>query len=357
MSLIKELVDGQSGTFVYLVAQLNKGVTAKGSPYLSMVLQDRSGEIEAKLWNAKPEQLAHYKAGMVLQFNGEVLSHNKQLQMRINDCRIVDPSTVNPADFVKEGDIPRRELKQRMFNGEVLSHNKQLQMRINDCRIVDPSTVNPADFVKEGDIPRRELKQRIDALIATIKNPICHTLILKVMERFQSDFYAYPAASRNHHDFVGGLATHVLRMMEIGDFLASLYPLLNRDLLLSGILMHDIGKCIELSGPVITEYTMEGKLLGHISIMQAIVDEIAKENQLEGEEIILIRHMILSHHGEYEFGSPVLPMIPEAEILHYIDNIDARIQSMGKALNQVEAGEFTARIFALENRSFYKSKI
>ena len=310
MSLIKELVDGQSGTFVYLVAQLNKGVTAKGSPYLSMVLQDRSGEIEAKLWNAKPEQLAHYKAGMVLQ-----------------------------------------------FNGEVLSHNKQLQMRINDCRIVDPSTVNPADFVKEGDIPRRELKQRIDALIATIKNPICHTLILKVMERFQSDFYAYPAASRNHHDFVGGLATHVLRMMEIGDFLAGLYPVLNRDLLLSGILMHDIGKCIELSGPVITEYTMEGKLLGHISIMQAIVDEIAKENQLEGEEIILIRHMILSHHGEYEFGSPVLPMIPEAEILHYIDNIDARIQSMGKALNQVEAGEFTARIFALENRSFYKSKI
>lgn len=310
MSLIKELVDGQNGTFVYLVAQLNKGVTAKGSPYLSMVLQDRSGEIEAKLWNAKPEQLAHYKAGMVLQ-----------------------------------------------FNGEVLSHNKQLQMRINDCRIVDPSTVNPADFVKEGDIPRRELKQRIDALIATIKNPICHTLILKVMERFQSDFYAYPAASRNHHDFVGGLATHVLRMMEIGDFLAGLYPLLNRDLLLSGILMHDIGKCIELSGPVITEYTMEGKLLGHISIMQAIVDEIAKENQLEGEEIILIRHMILSHHGEYEFGSPVLPMIPEAEILHYIDNIDARIQSMGKALNQVEAGEFTARIFALENRSFYKSKI
>ena len=201
------------------------------------------------------------------------------------------------------------------------------------------------------------MKQRIDALIATIKNPICHTLILKVMERFQSDFYAYPAASRNHHDFVGGLATHVLRMMEIGDFLAGLYPLLNRDLLLSGILMHDIGKCIELSGPVITEYTMEGKLLGHISIMQAIVDEIAKENQLEGEEIILIRHMILSHHGEYEFGSPVLPMIPEAEILHYIDNIDARIQSMGKALNQVEAGEFTARIFALENRSFYKSKI
>lgn len=310
MSLIKELVDGQNGTFVYLIAQLNKGVTAKGSPYLSMTLQDKSGEIEAKLWNAKPEQLNHYKAGMVLQ-----------------------------------------------FNGEVLSHNKQLQMRINDCRIVDPATVNPADFVKEGDIPRRELKNRIDHLIETIQNPTCHLLILKVMERFQTDFYAYPAASRNHHDFVGGLATHVLRMMEIGDFLAGLYPLLNRDLLLTGILMHDIGKCIELSGPVITEYTMEGKLLGHISIMQTIVDEIAKENHLEGEEIILIRHMILSHHGEYEFGSPVLPMIPEAEILHYIDNIDARIQSMSKALNQIEAGEFTSRIFALENRSFYKSKI
>ncbi|MGN1344170.1 MAG: HD domain-containing protein, partial [Traorella sp.] len=121
--------------------------------------------------------------------------------------------------------------------------------------------------------------------------------------------------------------------------------------------LHDIGKCEELSGPVITEYTIEGRLLGHISIMQAIVMQVAKENHLEGEEVMLVRHMILAHHGEYEYGSPVLPMIPEAEILHYIDNIDARMNVFSKIYDGVEDGEFTPRQFALENRAFYKSKL
>ncbi|MEG0290377.1 MAG: HD domain-containing protein, partial [Erysipelotrichaceae bacterium] len=126
---------------------------------------------------------------------------------------------------------------------------------------------------------------------------------------------------------------------------------------IGGVLVHDLGKLIELSGPVITEYTLEGKLLGHISIMQAKLTSVAKEQKIEGEEVTLLRHMILSHHGVYEYGSPVLPMIPEAEILYFIDNMDARMNTMEKALNQVEPGEFTPRIFALENRMFYKSKL
>ena len=146
-------------------------------------------------------------------------------------------------------------------------------------------------------------------------------------------------------------------MLKLANDMCDLYPMLNRDLLISGVVLHDVGKCIELSGPVITEYTLSGKLLGHISIMQAIVSEVAKENEIEGEEVLLVRHMILSHHGEYEFGSPVLPLIPEAEMLHYIDNIDARMNSLQKALETIEEGEFTPRIFAMENRSFYKSTI
>ncbi len=307
---INELMDGDTGSFTYLIKEITKGVTSKGAPYLSLVLQDKTGTIDAKLWSAKPEQIASFKAGMILQ-----------------------------------------------FNGEVLSHNKQLQMRVNECRIIERSSVNLIDFVREGDIPRSQLKKEIEEIIHSFENPTLKRLLECVMERYEKDFYAYPAASKLHHDFVGGLATHVWGMLKLAKAVCDCYPLLNRELLYTGVILHDIGKCRELSGPVITEYTTEGKLLGHISIMQAEVDAIAKENGLEGEEIMLVRHMILSHHGEYEFGSPVLPMIPEAEILHYIDNMDARMNVLVKAYDGIEPGDFTPRIFAMENRSFYKSKL
>lgn len=307
---INELMDGDTGSFTYLIKEITKGVTSKGAPYLSLVLQDKTGTIDAKLWSAKPEQIASFKAGMILQ-----------------------------------------------FNGEVLSHNKQLQMRVNECRIIERNSVNLIDFVREGDIPRSQLKKEIEEIIHSFENPTLKRLLECVMERYEKDFYAYPAASKLHHDFVGGLATHVWGMLKLAKAVCDCYPLLNRELLYTGVILHDIGKCKELSGPVITEYTTEGKLLGHISIMQAEVDAIAKENGLEGEEIMLVRHMILSHHGEYEFGSPVLPMIPEAEILHYIDNMDARMNVLVKAYDGIEPGDFTPRIFAMENRSFYKSKL
>ena len=163
---------------------------------------------------------------------------------------------------------------------------------------------------------------------------------------------------KNHHDFVGGLATHVLGMLDLAEMLAAQYPILNRDLLVSGVFLHDLGKLQELSGAIVPSYTMEGRLLGHISLFQAEVAKIAASLGIEDcEEVTLVRHMILSHHGVYEYGSPVLPMIPEAEVLHLIDNLDARMNTIEKALNATEEGAFTPRIFALENRSLYKSKI
>jgi 3'-5' exoribonuclease len=145
-------------------------------------------------------------------------------------------------------------------------------------------------------------------------------------------------------------------MLRIANSICDLYPMLNRDLLVAGILVHDMGKMVELTDGLVPEYTMEGKLLGHISIMQAKVAKVAEELEIEDESVLLLRHMILSHHGEYEFGSPVLPMIPEAEVLHMIDNLDARMEMMRKAMDSVQEGEFTARIFSLENRMFYKAK-
>ncbi|MCI8270711.1 MAG: HD domain-containing protein [Erysipelotrichaceae bacterium] len=307
---IHELLDGDKLSVTVLLSTVNKGVTNKGAPYLSIVLQDKSGTMDAKFWNVSESQLALYKPGMVAEVSGDVLSHNKQLQFRINSIHVLDRSTLDLSEFVQASPIPRAQLKEEIME-----------------------------------------------MVASIRNDVIRKIVEEILAEYETDFFAYPAASKNHHNFVGGLATHVLGMLKLAEDVCALYPMLHRDLLLGGVLLHDIGKLVELSGPVITEYTMEGKLLGHISIMQAKVAQVADRLQLEGEEVILLRHMVLSHHGHYDYGSPVLPMLPEAEMLYFIDNMDARMNSLQKAIDPIEEGEFTPRIFSLENRSFYKSKL
>lgn len=306
---IHELQDGDKLRIKLLISQVNKGVTNKGAPYLSMVLQDKSGTIDAKYWNVSEEYLDAYKPGMICEFGVDVISHNKQLQIRIQNISILNR---------KDEDL--------------------------------------AEYVRSSSIPKTQLKEEIYGAIDTMKNAIYRNLTTALLEDCDLDFFAYPAASRIHHDFVGGLATHVLGMMKLGEYFATLYPMLDRDLLISGIIVHDIGKLTELSGPVITEYTLEGKLLGHISIMQAKIAQKAEQLGYSGEEVTLLKHMVLAHHGEYEYGSPVLPMVPEAEMLHYIDNIDARMNILDKEFVKTQSGDFTQRIFAMENRSFYKAK-
>ena len=307
---IAELTDGYRGDIIVLLLQVNKGVTAKGAPYLSFQLQDKTGNMDAKYWNVSEELLYAYKPGMLVKINGDVLNHQKHLQYRVNHIDILN---------AEEYDIE--------------------------------------DFVKSGPIAKNDLKKEIQAYVDSMRNETIKTITQAFLDEYDKDFYMYPAAMKNHHDFVSGLATHVLGMLHIGEACCKQYPLLHRDLLLAGIILHDLGKLIELSGAVVTDYTKEGKLLGHISIMQGMIDEKAKALSLDGEEILLLRHMILSHHGKYDFGSPVLPMIPEAEVLFLIDNIDARMQTMDKTLKAVEPGDFSGRVFALENRFLYRSTL
>lgn len=305
---IKDLQDGDKLKIKLLISQINKGVTNKGAPYLSLVLQDNTGAMDAKYWNVEESQLELYKAGMICEFTVDILSHNKQLQIRVQSIEIL--------------------------------HRKEEDL---------------SEYVRSSTIPKAQLKEEVYATIENMQNEVYKNITKAVVDEFEKDFFTYPAASRIHHDFVGGLATHVCGMLKLGNYFCDLYPLLDRDLLLSGIIVHDIGKLFELSGPVITEYTLEGKLLGHISIMHAKLSEKADTLGYEGEEVTLLRHMILSHHGEYEYGSPVLPLLPEAEMLHYIDNIDARMNILDKEFVKTQKGEFTQKIFALENRTFYKA--
>ena len=202
-----------------------------------------------------------------------------------------------------------------------------------------------------------EMIEQLMSYVKRISNTKLYVIVKHLMEKNIEALKIYPAASRNHHECVSGLAYHTLSMLKLADSMLDIYPSLNADLMYAGILLHDLGKTVELSGPVVPTYTLEGKMLGHISIAQAMVYEAAKELNIEGEEVVLLQHLILSHHGKNEFGSPVLPQIKEAEMIYLIDNIDARMNMFDKALDQVEPGEYSKRVFALENRTIYKPKM
>lgn len=307
---ISSFVEGEKIQTSLLITQMNRGITNSGAPYLSFVLQDQSGSIDAKLWDAKDELLSGVEAGKVV-----------------------------------------------LVSAEVLKYRNALQLRIYSLTKLEDNQFNPSDYVMATDLSLEFMQKRIHETLLSMQDVVYRDVCTSIIEDLHEKLYSYPAAAKNHHDFVGGLATHMISMLDLGEAFCTLYPMLNRDLLLAGILLHDLGKIDELSGPILTEYTVEGKLVGHISIMQSKVAEKAKAlGYQDSEQVTLMRHMILSHHGEYEFGSPVLPMVMEAEMLTFIDNVDARMNMFAKALESVKPGEWTPRIFPLENRSFYKPK-
>lgn len=306
---INELQDGERIWLDVLLNDVSRGITNKGAPYLNFVIQDKTGTMEAKYWNVSEADLHLYKSGMYVKLKGDVISYKDQLQMRV--LQLQDDSAA-----------------------------------AHDVR----------DYVRSAPMDRAQMKAQIQAHLAAIQNHDIKKVCEAVHQEHERDFYDYPAAAKNHHDFAGGLAAHVLGMMELAQQMCVIYPLLDQDLLIAGVFLHDIGKLTELSGPIATEYTVEGKLLGHISIMQAELSKICERLHISDETAVLLRHMVLSHHGEYAYGSPVLPMLPEAEVLHIIDNLDARMNALSKAFDRTKAGEFTNRIFSMENRSFYKVK-
>lgn len=187
-----------------------------------------------------------------------------------------------------------------------------------------------------------------------MENPTIQRIVRAFIKKYQEELLIYPAASKNHHAYTSGLLHHIVSMLQLGKQIKVLYPQLNKDLLYAGIILHDLGKIQELSGVVTTTYTTEGKLLGHIPIMVEEIGEIARELKVEGEEILILKHLVLSHHGKAEWGSPTPPLVQEAEMLHFIDLIDAKMNILDRALNQIQPGEFTDRLFPMENRSFYK---
>ena len=193
-------------------------------------------------------------------------------------------------------------------------------------------------------------------MIFKIENPIWQRIVRSLYAKYDKEFYSYPAAKTNHHAFETGLSYHTATMVRLADAISDIYPQLNKSLLYAGIMLHDLAKVLELSGPDQTEYTVRGNLIGHISLIDSEITKTVMELGIDDtkEEVVLLRHVILSHHGLLEYGSPVRPRIMEAEIIHMIDNLDASMMMMSTALALVDKGEMTNKIFAMDNRSFYK---
>lgn len=307
MNPIKELYDGEHVYSQYLVSQSNRCVNSKGKPYLNLTLQDRTGEISAKKWEIEEGDLEVFTAGNIVAVEGEVLSYNGFLQMKVLSGELIPLEDVDASRFVPVAPVPLEELEAKLKNY--------------------------VQSLAEGDLK---------------------TLTAYLIKKFYKKYVDYPAASRNHHNFAHGLLFHSLSMADDAEALSKLYPSLNRDILVAGALLHDIGKTIELSGPVSTRYTTEGKLLGHISIMQAEIRMAAKELKMEGEIPMLLEHMVLSHHGKAEYGSPVPPLTREAIALSMIDDFDARMVMVDKAYEGVKPGEFTQKSFPLGDIALYK---
>ncbi len=304
---INEFESGNTIEATLLVKSVNQGVTNKGSAYLSLVFQDSSGLIDAKLWDASEALIQEMKPGNIYDVRANVIHYKNVNQLKIES------------------------------------------LKLNE-------TYDITNLLRSSSFSKEELQAEIKSYIELIKHPHVHKIVVELLKEYHESYFEFPAAMSNHHNYVRGLSEHVVTMLRSAKALASIYTFLNTDLLYAGIILHDLGKLIELSGPIATTYTLEGNLLGHISIVVGKMEKIIDKFNLDSEVVLLLKHVVLAHHGKLEFGSPVLPQIPEAEIIHYIDNIDARMNAIRQAFEPLDAGNFTPRIFALENRSFYKAK-
>ena len=198
---------------------------------------------------------------------------------------------------------------------------------------------------------------RVWQLVESMEDDDYRAIATMMLQRREQDFRSIPAAKSVHHGFVGGLLMHTANMLEQADFLSRLYgSTINRSLLLAGTLLHDFGKMKEFSFSelgLVTEYSTEGQLLGHLVIGAEWVAAAARKLGIPEEKSLLLRHLILSHHGEPEFGAAVVPVCMESELLHLIDKIDSRVEIYRKAFEEVPVGAFSSRIFALEHRVYH----
>ncbi|EJF00942.1 3'-5' exoribonuclease YhaM family protein [Liquorilactobacillus mali] len=294
-----------------LIKSADVRIAKNGNKFIAFMFADSSGEISAKFWDASDNDIASFVPGKIVFVKGkrEVYQGNPQVKI----------------------------FKMRLANEQ------------------EPNNVN--SFVKKAPVSVDDMEDEFNATLFEITNANWNRIVRYLLTEYHDQFFSYPAAKKNHHAFAGGLAFHTISMLRLAHAVVKEYDNINAPLLYAGTILHDLGKVIELSGPVATQYTLAGNLLGHIVLIDEQIIKAADKLKidLESEDMILLRHMILSHHGLLEYGSPVQPHILEAEVLHQIDQLDASIQMLKGTLEHTEPGTFSERIFGMDGRNFYRS--
>jgi 3'-5' exoribonuclease len=292
---VEQLGDGEAIEEVFLVVDKQLRANRNGNLYLQLELRDRTGSMSARLWNAGEHVFRSFDVGDFLLVKGKV----------------------------------------QLFQGA-------LQMILSHLDRVETEKLDLTDFLPHTDQDVGKLLERLRAILMKLGNPHLRALVecFLMDDDFVRRFCQAPAGVRNHHAYVGGLLEHVVTLLDAADRLLPLYPDLDRDLLLMGVFLHDVGKVRELSYDRAFAYTDEGQLIGHLIIgVEMLNEKAARVPDLTSEpfppELLLrLKHMILSHHGTYEFGSPKLPMTPEAIALHHLDNLDAKVHSFTRDIRE-----------------------
>lgn len=247
--------------------------------------------------------------------------------------------------------------------GVVQVYREKLQVKVIRIRkTTEQDGVNITDFVRSAPVEADKLLTVITKAIESITKDDIKSIVNFCFEKVKDKMQTSPAAKSHHHAYYGGLAYHIVRMLELGEFICRQRPFLNSDLIKAGIILHDIAKPLEMISEygMVTDYSNQGKLIGHISMASNWITEasIKLGIDLESSTVMVLQHLVLSHHNLAEWGSPVQPQLPEAVALHYIDALDAKLQMVEDMLQTTaENEEWTAAIRGLENKSIYRLKL
>ena len=304
------------GFFLVLAKQQRMSKTNK--PYLNLILGDKTGQLEGRVWEPGDPRIAKdFNKGDIVKARGCASRFDDRLQMKVDQLRLALPTEVDKTDM----------LPSTTYDVDALW--KQLQASVESMTNAD-------------------LKQLLTTILAD--------------PAISVSYREAPAARQLHHAWLGGLLEHVVSLLNLADRVAAHYPLLDRDLLLTGVVLHDIGKVRELSWGIGFDYTVEGILLGHIQMGVDMVEKaIASLPNFPDRLRTLVLHLILSHHGKLEFGSPKLPMIPEAIVLNFVDDLDAKMQAVASEFEKSARegkgpDELTGKVWSLDNRQLLNTK-
>ena len=288
---INQIKEGAAVDDIFLVKEMSRAETRAGKPYLVMTLMDRSGEIGARLWDNADAFSGASEPGNLVQVSGQAQAYRGILQLKIDSVLPVD---------IKEA---HREL-----------------------------------FLQASKRDIGEMAREITSMAYKVGAPFYRKLLLKFFRdsHFLQEFQEAPAAKSMHHAYLGGLLEHTLDVAKLACLVADFYPALDRDLLITGAMLHDIGKTRELAFDGFPfEYTVRGRLVGHLVIgVEMIQDRIKTISDFPEDMATRLQHLVLSHHGRYEFGSPSLPMLSEAFVLNFLDDLDAKLNFLGRLEEQ-----------------------